>query len=171
MSPAEAFFPGFGVQTEGSHQRSEPFLFFHKGDGPTGAPNCNGYPEDPHQPGNKVAPRLAERFFGSTYLDLRGYGDSSPPRPNGRSPRQLLGPRAMALDQVETMASFWPRAVPCGCPTIAVASRLAHRLLVSTFPKSGQKGFWSHGHRSDVDDVRTNQTKSLRRSTCGGFLP
>jgi len=104
---------------------------FHKGDGPP-VLLLHGYPET-HVTWHKVAPRLAERF--SVYLpDLRGYGDSSRSADGDRHLNYSF--RAMALDQVETDASFWARAVPCGCHDRG--ARVAHRLCLDS-PKSVKK--------------------------------
>lgn len=52
-------------------------------------------------------------------------------------------------------ASFWPRAVPCGCPRSRCSRRPS---AVSRLSQKRQEGL-SHGHRSDVDDVSTNQSR------------
>jgi len=106
---AATLFPGF-VQTE-VRTSGATIPVFHKGDGPP-VLLLHGYPET-HVTWHKVAPRLAERF--SVYLpDLRGYGDSSRSA-RRRSPPQLLVSRN-GVGPGRDDASFWARAVPCGCP-------------------------------------------------------
>jgi haloacetate dehalogenase len=114
------FFPGFRRQqiatsgatinlvTGGS---GPPLLLLH------------GYPQT-HVMWRKVAPRLAQDFT-VVIPDLRGYGDSSKP-PAGDNFAHY-SKRALALDQVETMAAL-------GHDRFAVAghdrgARVSHRLL------------------------------------------
>jgi haloacetate dehalogenase len=114
------FFPGFEqrqVQTSGATINlvtggsGPPLLLLH------------GYPQT-HTMWRKVAPRLAEHFT-VVVPDLRGYGDSSKP-PAGDDVINY-SKRALALDQVETMAAL-------GHQRFAVAghdrgARVTHRLL------------------------------------------
>jgi haloacetate dehalogenase len=83
----------------------------------------HGYPQT-HVMWRKVAPRLA-RDFTVVVPDLRGYGDSSKPPAGGDF--AAYSKRALALDQVETMAAL-------GFDRFAVAghdrgARVTHRLL------------------------------------------
>jgi len=114
------FFHGFRqqrVETSGATINLEvggsgpPLLLLH------------GYPQT-HVMWRKVAPRLA-RDFTVVVPDLRGYGDSSKP-PAGPDVINY-SKRALALDQVETMAAL-------GFDRFAVAghdrgARVTHRLL------------------------------------------
>ena len=93
----------------------------HGGDGPP-LLLLHGNPLT-HASWGKIAPRLAERFH-VVASDLRGYGDSSKP-PAGPD-NENYSKRALALDQVETMAAL-------GFERFAVAghdrgARVAHRL-------------------------------------------
>jgi len=150
---AAKLFPGF-MQTE-VRTSGATIPVFHKGDGPP-VLLLHRYPET-HVTWHKVAPRLAERL--SVYVpDLRGYGDSSRPADGDRHLNYSFRNysfRAMALDQIETMRHF-------GHEQFLVAAhdrgaRVAHRLCLD-FPKKRQKGL-SYGHRSDIDDVSTNQSR------------
>jgi haloacetate dehalogenase len=83
----------------------------------------HGYPQT-HAMWRKVAPRLA-REFTVVVPDLRGYGDSS--KPPAGADFAAYSKRALALDQVETMAAL-------GFERFAVAGhdrggRVAHRLV------------------------------------------
>jgi haloacetate dehalogenase len=114
------FFPGFRqqrVETSGATVNLEvggngpPLLLLH------------GYPQT-HVMWRKVAPHLA-RDFTVVVPDLRGYGDSSKPPPGDDF--AAYSKRALALDQVETMAAL-------GFDRFAVAghdrgARVTHRLL------------------------------------------
>jgi haloacetate dehalogenase len=114
------FFPGFErrqVKTSGATINlvtsggGPPLLLLH------------GYPQT-HVMWRKVAPRLAQDFT-VVVPDLRGYGDSSKP-PTGTD-FAAYSKRALALDQVETMAAL-------GFDKFAVAghdrgARVTHRLL------------------------------------------
>ncbi|MFN8471435.1 MAG: alpha/beta hydrolase [Anaerolineae bacterium] len=62
----------------------------------------HGYPQT-HVIWHKIAPALAEEFT-VVAPDLRGYGDSS--KPEGGADHVNYSKRAMALDQVETMAAL-----------------------------------------------------------------
>jgi haloacetate dehalogenase len=113
------FFPGFErrrIKTSGAEINlvtggsGPPLLLLH------------GYPET-HLMWRKVAPRLANEFT-LVIPDLRGYGDSAKP-PAGQD-NETYSKRALALDQVETMAEL-------GFEQFAVAghdrgARVAHRL-------------------------------------------
>ena len=114
------FFPGFTqrtVETSGATINlvtggsGPPLLLLH------------GYPQT-HVMWRKVAPRLAQDFT-VVVPDLRGYGDSS--KPPGGADLVNYAKRALALDQVETMAAL-------GFDRFAVAghdrgARVTHRLL------------------------------------------
>jgi haloacetate dehalogenase len=83
----------------------------------------HGYPQT-HVMWRKVAPRLAQDFT-VVVPDLRGYGDSS--KPPAGADFANYSKRALALDQVETMAAL-------GFDKFAVAghdrgARVTHRLL------------------------------------------
>jgi haloacetate dehalogenase len=113
------FFPGFGrrgITTSGAEINlvtggsGPPLLLLH------------GYPQT-HLMWRKLAPRLATTFT-VVVPDLRGYGDSSKP-PAGVD-NAGYSKRALALDQVETMAAL-------GFECFAIAghdrgARVAHRL-------------------------------------------
>ena len=113
------FFPGFEqrrIKTSGAEINlttggsGPPLLLLH------------GYPQT-HLMWRKVAPRLAAEFT-LVIPDLRGYGDSSKP-PAGQD-NESYSKRALALDQIETMAAL-------GFERFAVAghdrgARVAHRL-------------------------------------------
>ena len=113
------FFPGFEqrrIKTSGAEinlvigGNGPPLLLLH------------GYPQT-HLMWRKVAPRLAAEFT-LVIPDLRGYGDSSKP-PAGQD-NESYSKRALALDQIETMAAL-------GFERFAVAghdrgARVAHRL-------------------------------------------
>jgi haloacetate dehalogenase len=84
----------------------------------------HGYPQT-HAMWHKVAPALA-RSFTLVCPDLRGYGDSMKPASDAR--HAPYSKRAMAVDQVETMAAL-------GFARFAVAGhdrggRVAHRLAL-----------------------------------------
>jgi haloacetate dehalogenase len=114
------FFPGFSrrkVKTSGATVNlvtggsGPPLLLLH------------GYPQT-HVMWRKVAPRLAQDFT-VVVPDLRGYGDSS--KPPAGADFANYSKRALALDQVETMAAL-------GFDKFAVAghdrgARVTHRLL------------------------------------------
>ena len=114
------FFPGFTrrtVETSGATINlatggsGPPLLLLH------------GYPQT-HVMWRKVAPRLTQDFT-VVVPDLRGYGDSSKPAAGENCVN--YGKRALARDQVETMAAL-------GFDTFAVAghdrgARVTHRLL------------------------------------------
>ena len=113
------FFPSFEqrrIKTSGAEinlvigGNGPPLLLLH------------GYPQT-HLMWRKVAPRLAAEFT-LVIPDLRGYGDSSKP-PAGQD-NESYSKRALALDQIETMAAL-------GFERFAVAghdrgARVAHRL-------------------------------------------
>jgi len=113
------FFPGFEqrrISTSGAEinlvtgGNGPPLLLLH------------GYPQT-HLMWRKLAPRLA-REFTVVIPDQRGYGDSSKP-PAGPD-NENYSKRALALDQVETMAAL-------GFERFAIAghdrgARVAHRL-------------------------------------------
>src|SRR6201987_4459065 len=113
------FFPGFEdrrIETSGASINlvaggsGPPLLLLH------------GYPQT-HLMWRKLAPRLAAEFT-VVAPDLRGYGDSSKP-PAGPD-NAAYSKRALALDQVETMAAL-------GFERFCVAghdrgARVAHRL-------------------------------------------
>jgi haloacetate dehalogenase len=113
------FFPGFEqrrIKTSGAEiclvtgGSGPPLLLLH------------GYPQT-HLMWRKVAPRLAAEFT-LVIPDLRGYGDSSKP-PAGQD-SENYSKRALALDQIETMAAL-------GFERFAVVghdrgARVAHRL-------------------------------------------
>jgi len=113
------FFPGFTqrrIATSGAEINlvtggsGPPLLLLH------------GYPQT-HLMWRKVAPRLA-REFTVVIPDLRGYGDSA--KPPAGSDNANYSKRALAQDQVETMAAL-------GFERFAVAghdrgARVAHRL-------------------------------------------
>jgi len=145
---AAKLFPGF-VQTE-VRTSGATIPVFHKGDGPP-VLLLHGYPETPHHLAQSGAEDLPSGSR-STYLISEDTAIRAARR--RRSQRQLLVPRngvGPGRDDcviLATSSSLW-------VPTIAVlASPIG---CVSTFPKR-QKGL-SHGHRSDVDDVRTNQPR------------
>src|SRR5436190_6135864 len=114
------FFPGFArrrVATSGANinlvvgGRGPPLLLLH------------GYPQT-HLMWRKLAPRLAAEFT-VVAPDLRGYGDSS--KPPGGPDNANYSKRALAQDQVETMAAL-------GHERFRVAghdrgARVTHRLL------------------------------------------
>src|ERR1700693_1406397 len=114
------FFPGFTqrrIETSGAWinlvtgGRGPPLLL------------VDGHPQT-HAMWRKVAPRLA-RDFTVVVPDLRGYGDSS--KPPAGADFTAYSKLALALDQVETMASL-------GFDRFAVAghdrgARVTHRLL------------------------------------------
>src|SRR3954452_17192090 len=114
------FFPGFErrrVVTSGAEINlvtggsGPPLLLLH------------GYPQT-HVMWRKIAPRLAEEFT-LVIPDLRGYGDSS--KPPSTPDHAAYSKRALALDQVETMAAL-------GFERFRVAghdrgARVTHRLL------------------------------------------
>jgi len=114
------FFPGFEerrIATSGGEINlvtggsGPPLLLLH------------GYPQS-HVLWRKVAPRLAQDFT-LVIPDLRGYGDSS--KPPGGADQAGYSKRALALDQVETMATL-------GHQRFRVAghdrgARVTHRLL------------------------------------------
>ena len=114
------FFPGFRqqrIETSGATidlvtgGSGPPLLLLH------------GYPQT-HVMWRKVAPRLAQDFT-VVVPDLRGYGDSS--KPPAGTDFAAYSKRALALDQVETMAAL-------GFDKFAVAghdrgARVTHRLL------------------------------------------
>ena len=84
----------------------------------------HGYPQT-HALWHKVAPALAEEFT-VVAPDLRGYGDSS--KPEGGAGHVNYSKRAMASDQVETMAAL-------GFATFAMVGhdrggRVGHRLAL-----------------------------------------
>jgi haloacetate dehalogenase len=96
---ATDFFPGFKrltVKTSGA-----TINLVTGGQGP-GLLLLHGYPQT-HIIWRKVAPQLAQEFT-LVMPDLRGYGDSSKP-PDGEN-HSGYSKRAMALDQVEVMASL-----------------------------------------------------------------
>lgn len=113
------FFPGFEqhrIKTAGAEinlvtgGNGPPLLLLH------------GNPQT-HVMWRKVAPRLAQEFT-VVVPDLRGYGDSSKPAAGPES--EHYSKRALALDQIETMAAL-------GFERFAVAghdrgARVAHRL-------------------------------------------
>jgi len=114
------FFPGFEqrrIETSGAAINlvtggsGPPLLLLH------------GYPQT-HVLWRKVAPRLA-RDFTLVIPDLRGYGDSA--KPPSESDHAAYSKRALAQDQVETMAAL-------GHQRFRVAghdrgARVTHRLL------------------------------------------
>ncbi len=114
------FFPGFQrrrIKTSGAEINlvtgggGPPLLLLH------------GYPQT-HLMWRKIAPRLA-REFTLVIPDLRGYGDSS--KPPGGPDQIAYSKRALAQDQVETMAAL-------GFEKFSVAghdrgARVTHRLL------------------------------------------
>jgi haloacetate dehalogenase len=114
------FFPGFEqrrIKTSGAEihlitgGKGPPLLLLH------------GYPQT-HLMWRKLAPQLAAEFT-LVIPDLRGYGDSSKPPAGAQS--ENYSKRALALDQVETMAAL-------GFYRFAVAghdrgARVTHRLL------------------------------------------
>src|SRR6266852_3589164 len=113
------FFPGFEqrrIATSGAEislvtgGSGPPLLLLH------------GYPQT-HVLWRKVAPRLAQEFT-LVIPDLRGYGDSA--KPPGGADFAAYSRRALAQDQVETMAAL-------GFERFRVAghdrgARVAHRL-------------------------------------------
>jgi haloacetate dehalogenase len=113
------FFPGFEqrrIITSGAEinlvtgGNGPPLLLLH------------GYPQT-HLMWRKVAPRLAAQFT-LVIPDLRGYGDSS--KPSAGPDNENYSKRALALDQIETMAAL-------GFESFAIAghdrgARVAHRL-------------------------------------------
>ena len=113
------FFPGFEqrrIATSGAEINlvtggsGPPLLLLH------------GYPQT-HLMWRKLAPRLAARFT-VVIPDLRGYGDSS--KPPGGSDQANYAKRALALDQVETMAALgFERFFVAGHDR---GARVAHRL-------------------------------------------
>ena len=114
------FFPGFEhrrIATSGAEidlvtgGSGPPLLLLH------------GYPQT-HVMWRKIAPRLAQDFT-LVIPDLRGYGDSS--KPPSTPDHAAYSKRALALDQVETMAAV-------GFERFRVAghdrgARVTHRLL------------------------------------------
>src|SRR5438094_1073964 len=114
------FFPGFErrrVATSGAEINlvtggsGPPLLLLH------------GYPQT-HIMWRKIAPRLAQDFT-LVIPDLRGYGDSS--KPSGGAGQAGYSKRALAQDQIETMATL-------GHERFRVAghdrgARVTHRLL------------------------------------------
>jgi haloacetate dehalogenase len=114
------FFPGFEqrrITTSGAEINlvtggsGSPLLLLH------------GYPQT-HVMWRKIAPRLAQDFT-VVIPDLRGYGDSS--KPPSTPDHAAYSKRALALDQVETMAAL-------GFERFRVAghdrgARVTHRLL------------------------------------------
>ena len=113
------FFPGFArrrIETSGATINlvtggsGPPLLLLH------------GYPQT-HLMWRKLAPRLAADFT-VVVPDLRGYGDSSKP-PAGPD-NASYAKRALAQDQVETMASLgFERFAAAGHDR---GARVAHRL-------------------------------------------
>ena len=113
------FFPGFEhrrITTSGAEINlvtggsGPPLLLLH------------GYPQT-HLMWRKLAPRLATEFT-LVIPDLRGYGDSSKP-PAGPD-NENYSKRALALDQVETMAALrFKRFAVAGHDR---GARVAHRL-------------------------------------------
>src|SRR5215469_11848812 len=113
------FFPGFEqrrIKTSGAEINlviagsGPPLLLLH------------GYPET-HVMWRKVAPLLA-REFTVVVPDLRGYGDSSKPQAGPDS--EHYSKRALALDQIETMAALgFERFAAAGHDR---GARVAHRL-------------------------------------------
>ena len=108
------FFPGFALRritTSGADislvtgGSGPPLLLLH------------GYPQT-HLMWRKLAPRLAADFT-IVVPDLRGYGDSS--KPPAGADHANYAKRALALDQVETMAAL-------GFERFAVAGHDRHRL-------------------------------------------
>jgi haloacetate dehalogenase len=113
------FFPGFEqcrIRTSGAEinlvtgGNGPPLLLLH------------GYPQT-HLMWRKVAPQLAAEFT-LVIPDLRGYGDSTKPPAGAGS--ENYSKRALALDQIETMAAL-------GFESFAVAghdrgARVSHRL-------------------------------------------
>src|SRR5437764_13591419 len=114
------FFPGFEqrrIATSGAEINlvtggsGSPLLLLH------------GYPQT-HVMWRKIAPRLAQGFT-VVIPDLRGYGDSA--KPPSAPDHSAYSKRALALDQVETMAAL-------GIERFHVAghdrgARVPHRLL------------------------------------------
>src|SRR5438270_1316536 len=114
------FFPGFEerrIATSGAEINlvtggsGPPLLLLH------------GYPQS-HVLWRKIAPRLAQDFT-LVIPDLRGYGDSS--KPPSTPDHAAYSKRALALDQIETMAAL-------GFERFRVAghdrgARVTHRLL------------------------------------------
>src|ERR1700693_3164270 len=120
-APAAAeFFPGFKQLTRKT--AGATINFVTAGKGPP-ILLLHGYPQT-HVMWRKIAPRLAQDFT-VVAPDLRGYGDSS--KPPAGADFAAYSKRALALDQVETMASL-------GFDRFAVAghdrgARVTHRLL------------------------------------------
>jgi haloacetate dehalogenase len=119
--PATDFFPGF---KRGSAKTSGASInFVSAGSGPP-LLLLHGYPQT-HIEWRDVAPLLAKKYT-VVAADLRGYGDSS--KPAGGDNHADYSKRAMALDQVELMASL-------GFRKFAVVGhdrggRVAHRLAL-----------------------------------------
>ena len=115
------FFPGFArrrIETSGAA--------IHLVTGGSGPPLLllHGYPET-HLMWRKVAPRLA-REFTLVIPDLRGYGESSKPNPGAKF--ENYSKRALARDQVETMAGLgFERFMVAGHDR---GARVAHRLAL-----------------------------------------
>jgi haloacetate dehalogenase len=114
------FFPGFErrrIETSGASINlvtggsGPPLLLLH------------GYPQT-HVMWRKLAPRLAAEFT-VVAPDLRGYGDSS--KPPGGPDNANYAKRALAQDQVETMAALgFERFMVAGHDR---GARVAHRLV------------------------------------------
>src|SRR6266481_910161 len=145
---APKLFPGF-VQTEvRTSGASIPVL--HKGDGPP-LLLLQGYPENPRYLAQSSA-KTRRAVLGLCTRSARIRGFKPPNR--RRSPHQLLVPRnGVGPDRDD--ASFWARAVLCGLPRSGCSRRPS---AVSRLSQKRHKGL-SHGHRSDVDDVSTNQSR------------
>ena len=119
--PAPDFFPGFKRST--AKTSGATINFVSAGSGPP-LLLLHGYPQT-HIEWRNVAPALAKKYT-VVAADLRGYGGSS--KPAGGANHVDYSKRAMALDQVELMASL-------GFQKFAVVGhdrggRVAHRLAL-----------------------------------------
>src|SRR5215470_12654455 len=110
----------------------------------------HGYPQT-HLMWRKLAPRLAQEFT-VVVPDLRGYGDSS--KPPAGSDNTNYSKRALAQDQVETMAAL-------GFDRFAVAghdrgARVAHRLAR---PSGANRALGVTRYRSDALSLRDDRSE------------
>src|ERR1700722_11124866 len=140
------FFPGFEqrrVETSGATVNlvtggsGQPLLLLH------------GYPQT-HVMWRKVAPLLAQGFT-IVVPDLRGTGDS--PRPPAGADFTAYSKRALALDQVETMAAL-------GFDKFAVAGHDRRAGCCSTIPTRSPARHRSTSYRRSI--VSKPSTKKRR---------
>ena len=96
MSDPNDLFPGFAAAD--IHTRGAKIHCRHGGEGPP-VVLIHGFPQT-HVEWHRIAPELAKRFT-VVLPDLRGYGWSSVPKPNGDA--NVYSKRAMAEDIVDVM--------------------------------------------------------------------